>query len=171
MEHQRALIVHPLNLDLLYIFSVPTSVSLGLFMRIMLLALCLACTGPLVAAEPVDLKALGLGGLEPISERTGNQIRGASSAAYSTGLSSFMAVVYDPQTGSQINIVSNNFARSTDENAGLNSGSTAAAETFVGFSPFDITIGNFSARFSSGLFFGAGQAAGSSGFVETFILP
>ena len=82
-----------------------------------------------------------------------------------------MAVIFDPETGSQINLVSNNFARSTDENAGLNSGSTAAAETAVGFSPFDIIIGNFSARFSSGLFFGAGQAAGSSGFVETFILP
>jgi hypothetical protein len=165
------LIVHPFNIDFLYLSSVHTSVSLGLLMRIALLALCLACTGQLVAAEPVDLNALGLGGLEPLSERTGNQIRGASSSAYSTGLSSFMAVIFDPETGSQINLVSNNFARSTDQNAGLNSRSTAAAETSVGFSPFEIIIGNFSASFSEGLFFGAGQAAGSSGFVENFTRP
>lgn len=124
-----------------------------------------------MAAEPVNLKSLGLGSIKPMSERAGNQIRGASSSAYATGLSSFMAVIYDPATGSQFNFSSNNFSRSTDENAGLGSSSTAAAETAVGISQFEITIGNFSASFSPGLLFGTGQAAGSSGFVGAFTLP
>lgn len=140
-------------------------------MRKMLLSLCLMCAGQALASEPVNLKALGLGSIKPMSERAGNQIRGASSSAYATGLSSFMAVIYDPATGSQFNFSSNNFSRSTDENAGLGSSSTAAVETAVGISQFEITIGNFSASFSPGLLFGTGQSAGSSGFVGAFSLP
>ena len=140
-------------------------------MRKLLLGLCLMCTSQAFASEPISLKALGLGSIKPMSESTGNQIRGASSSSYSTGLSSFMAVIYDPATGSQFNFSSNNFARSTDENAGANSGSTSAVETAVGIAAFEITIGNFSASFSPGLLFGTGQAASSSAFAGSFTLP
>ncbi len=140
-------------------------------MRKILLALCMLWSGQLIAAEPINLKALGLGGLKPISEQSASQVRGASSSAYSTGLSTFMAVIYDPATGSQFNFSTNNFARSTDENAGAGSRSTAAVETGVGISQFDISIGSFTASFSAGLLFGTGQAAGSSGFAGNFTLP
>jgi len=140
-------------------------------MRKILLSFCLLFTGQAMAADPVDLKSLGLGSIKPISQRAGDQIRGQSSAAYATGLSSFMAVIYDPATGSQFNFSSNNFARSTDENAGGGTSSTAAVETGVGISAFKIDIGNFSASFTPGLLFGTGQSAGSSGFAAGFTLP
>jgi len=140
-------------------------------MRKILLGFCLLFSGQAMAADPVDLKALGLSSIKPISQRSGDQIRGASSAAYATGLSSFMAVIYDPATGSQFNFSSNNFARSTDENAGAGNSATAAVETGVGISAFSINIGNFSASFTPGLLFGTGQAAGSSGFAAAFTLP
>jgi hypothetical protein len=140
-------------------------------MRKILLSFCLLFSGQAMAADPVDLKALGLSSIKPISQRSGDQIRGASSAAYATGLSSFMAVIYDPATGSQFNFSSNNFARSTDENAGAGTSSTAAVETGVGISAFSINIGNFSASFTPGLLFGTGQAAASSDFAAAFTLP
>jgi hypothetical protein len=140
-------------------------------MQKILLCLCLLWTGQALAAEPINLHSLGLGSLQPLDERVGNQIRGASSSSYSTGLSSFMAVIYDPATGSQFNFSSNNFARSTDQNAGAGSRSTSAVETAVGISSFEIAIGNFTASFSPGLLFGTGQAAGSSAFAGTFTLP
>ncbi|MBU6384855.1 MAG: hypothetical protein KGS49_02840 [Planctomycetes bacterium] len=140
-------------------------------MRKFALVLCFLWSTQALGGEPVDLKALGLSSIKPISEAKGYQIRGASSSAYATGLSSFMAVIYDPATGSQFNFSSNNFARSTDENAGAGSRSTAAVETAVGISQFEITIGNFSASFSPGLLFGTGQSSGSSDFAATFTLP
>jgi hypothetical protein len=140
-------------------------------MRKALLSLCFLLAGQSMAAEPVDLKALGLSSIRPVSERVGNQVRGASSSAYATGLSSFMAVIYDPATGSQFNFSSNNFSRSTDENAGGGSNSTAAVETAVGISPFTISVGDFTASFSGGLLFGTGQSAGSSGFAAVYTLP
>lgn len=140
-------------------------------MRKIFLGLCLMCTGQALASEPLDLSSLGLSSIKTMTERSGNQIRGASSSAYATGLSSFMAVIYDPATGSQFNFSSNNFSRATDENAGLGASSTAAVETAVGISQFEISIGNFSASFSPGLLFGTGQSAGSSSFVGSFTLP
>ncbi|MEK0425639.1 MAG: hypothetical protein RJB11_1730 [Planctomycetota bacterium] len=140
-------------------------------MHKIILSFFLLFAGQALAADPVDLKALGLSSIQPISLQAGNKIRGASSSAYATGLSSFMAVIYDPATGSQFNFSSNNFARSTDENAGAGGSSTAAVETAVGISSFEIAIGNFNASFSPGLLFGTGQSAGSNGFAATFTLP
>lgn len=124
-----------------------------------------------VASEPSDLSDLGLGSLQTVSEDVGNEVRGLSASANSTGLSALTAVVYDPTTSSQFNFATNNFSKSNDENAGAATVATSGAETGAGISAFKIDIGNFSASFTAGLLFGTGQAAGASNFVVTFTLP
>lgn len=124
-----------------------------------------------VASEPSDLSDLGLGSLQTVSEDVGNEVRGLSASANSTGLSALTAVVYDPTTSSQFNFATNNFSKSNDENAGAATVATSGAETGAGISAFTIDIGNFSASFSAGILFGTGQAAGASNFVVTFTLP
>jgi len=124
-----------------------------------------------VASEPSDLSDLGLGSLQTVSEDVGNEVRGLSASANSTGLSALTAIVYDPTTSSQFNFATNNFSKSNDENAGAATVATSGAETGAGISAFTIDIGNFSASFSAGILFGTGQAAGASNFVVTFTLP
>ena len=124
-----------------------------------------------VASDPSDLSDLGLGSLQTVSEDVGNEVRGLSASANSTGLSALTAIVYDPTTSSQFNFATNNFSKSSDENAGAATVATSGAETGAGISAFTIDIGNFSASFSAGLLFGTGQAAGASNFVVTFTLP
>ena len=54
-----------------------------------------------IAGEPSDLSDLGLDSLQTVSEEVGNEVRGLSAAANSTGLSALTAIVYDPQTTSR----------------------------------------------------------------------
>jgi hypothetical protein len=124
-----------------------------------------------VASDPSDLSDLGLGSLQTVGEDVGNEVRGLSASANSTGLSALTAIVYDPTTSSQFNFATNNFSKSNDENAGAATVATSGAETGAGISAFNIDIGNFSASFTAGLLFGTGQAAGASNFVVTFTLP
>jgi hypothetical protein len=141
------------------------------FMKKFILILALLVGNVAIASEPSDLSDLGLGSLQTVSEDVGNQVRGLSASANSTGLSALTAIVYDPTTSSQFNFATNNFSSSSDENAGAASVSTTGAETGAGISAFTITIGNFDAQFTAGLLFGTGQAAGASDFVITFTLP
>jgi len=124
-----------------------------------------------VANEPSDLTDLGLGTLQSVSEEVGNEVRGLSASANSTGLSALTAIVFDPATSSQFNFATNNFSTSADENAGAATIATTGAETGAGISAFSINIGNFSASFTAGLLFGTGQGAGASDFAITFTLP
>ncbi len=124
-----------------------------------------------IAGEPSDLADLGLDALQTVGEDVGNEVRGLSASANSTGLSALTAIIYDPQTSSQFNFATNNFSTSSDENAGAATVSTSGAETGAGISAFTIDIGTFSAAFSAGILFGTGQAAGATDFAITFTLP
>ncbi|MFM8574275.1 MAG: hypothetical protein ACKOAU_21960 [Pirellula sp.] len=124
-----------------------------------------------VAGEPTDLTDLGLGALQSVGEEVGNEVRGLSASANSTGLSGLSAIVYDPTTSSQFNFNTNNFSTAADENAGAGTDATTGVETAAGISAFTIDIGDFSAAFSSGLMFGGGQGAGSANFAITYALP
>ncbi len=72
------------------------------------------------------LSALGLGGLEVMSDTDGMKVRGMSSNAFAFGASSLFAQLSDPQnpgnfvTGSDVN-----GGRGSDENAGLSVDSLA----------------------------------------------
>jgi len=142
-----------------------------LLMKKLFLILGLLVGNVAIASDPTDLADLGLGSLQSVSEEVGNEVRGLSASANSTGLSALTAIVYDPATSSQFNFATNNFSTSADENAGATTVAATGAETGAGISAFDITIGGFSAQFTAGLLFGTGQAAGASDFVVTFTLP
>ena len=81
------------------------------------------------------LASLGLGGMELISDAQGMEIRGMSANAQSTGLSLFGMFLYDPNTGSAIQLNGSNFARGTAENAGLQAATTAGSTTAVATVP------------------------------------
>jgi hypothetical protein len=115
-----------------------------------------------IAGEPSDLSALGLDSLLTVSEDVGNEVRGLSASANSTGLSAIAGIVFDPTTSSQFNFNTNNFSTSSDENAGASEVATSGVETGAGFTAFSLDIGNFNAAFSGGLVIGTGQAAGAS---------
>lgn len=140
-------------------------------MKKLFLVLGLLISNVAVASDPSDLSDLGLGSLQTVGEDVGNEVRGLSASANSTGLSALTAIVYDPTTSSQFNFATNNFSKSNDENAGAATVATSGAETGAGISAFNIDIGNFSASFTAGLLFGTGQAAGASNFAVTFTLP
>jgi hypothetical protein len=74
-----------------------------------------------------NLSALGLGGLQPMSDAQGMQVRGMSSNAASGGSSLiFGALTFNDGSGTQFVAGSDfNTSRSTAENAGLNASSTA----------------------------------------------
>jgi hypothetical protein len=140
-------------------------------MKKLFLVLGLLVGNVAIAGEPSDLSDLGLDSLQTVSEEVGNEVRGLSASANSTGLSALTAIVYDPQTSSQFNFATNNFSTSNDENAGSASIATSGVETGAGISAFDINIGTFSASFTAGILFGTGQSAGASNFAITFNLP
>jgi hypothetical protein len=115
-----------------------------------------------IAGEPSDLSALGLDSLVTVSEDVGNEVRGLSANASSTGLSAIAGIVFDPTSSSQFNFNTNNFSTSSDENAGATGVATSGVETGAGFTAFTLDIGNFNAAFTGGLVIGTGQAAGAS---------
>ena len=117
-----------------------------------------------IAGEPSDLSDLGLDSLVTVSEDVGNEVRGLSASASSTGLSAIAGIIFDPTSSSQFNFNTNNFATSSDENAGASEVATSGVETAAGFTAFTLDIGAFQADFSGGLVVGTGQGAGASPF-------
>ena len=72
------------------------------------------------------LNALGLSGMEQLSDAAGLQVRGLSSNAKASGMSLVFGALVDPHTGSFVAGNSVDFSKATAENAGLNSLSQAA---------------------------------------------
>lgn len=140
------------------------SAAKGILMKKLFLIFGLLVGNVAIAGDPSDLSALGLDSLVTVSEDVGNEVRGLSASANSTGLSAIAGIVFDPATSSQFNFNTNNFSTSSDENAGAASVATSGVETAAGFSAFALDIGDFNATFSGGLVLGTGQAAGSGNF-------
>jgi len=78
------------------------------------------------------LSALGLGGMQVVSDAQGMQVRGMSSNAQATSVSFFSAFLFDPFSGSNFAFVGADFGRATDENAGLNATSSASVASAAG---------------------------------------
>ena len=86
------------------------------------------------------LSALGLGGMQAVSDAEGMQVRGMSSNALATSLSVFNAVLFDPFSGGNFTFASADFSRGTDENAGFNATSSATVTSAAANSAFSATI-------------------------------
>ena len=96
---------------------------------LVLVAIVASAAAPAMAGDGQvssnQLAALGLSGMQPMSDAQGMHVRGMSSAAKSSGSSLVFGVLIDPHTGSFVAGSSVNFSKATAENAGLNSLSTA----------------------------------------------
>jgi len=103
-----------------------------------LLALCAAV--PAMAVEPVEMSGLGLSGFEAVSEETGMEVRGLSSNAHSSGLTTIRAFAIDPATGSTFNANASNFAKSSQDGA-VAANSDASSNTFAGFNALVFAVG------------------------------
>ena len=102
---------------------------------------CLAVmfTALLLAASPVfagdgsvsqaTLSALGLGGMQTISDQEGMQVRGMSSYAFASGRSLVFGQLVNPETDSFLVLSDTNGFRASAEDAGLN----ARSEVLGGF--------------------------------------
>ena len=90
--------------------------------------------------SPATLSALGLGGMQVVSDAEGMQVRGTSASVQATSLSLFSAVLYDPFSGGNFTFSSSDFARATDENAGLNATASVNVSSAAGNSAFNATI-------------------------------
>jgi hypothetical protein len=100
---------------------------------------------PVLADEPVNLAALGLGNLQQVSEEAGMKVRGMSSSAQGFSMASVSILLIDPNTGGQASIGQSSFQWSTDENAGLGLIASSRSDTFssvIAPDGFDLVIDN-----------------------------
>lgn len=108
--------------------------------RIIFLMLAFFAAVPAMAAEPVELIGLGLSDLQAVSEEAGMEVRGLSSNAHSSGLTTIRAFAIDPATGSTFNANASNFAKSSQEGA-VAENSDASSNTFAGFTALVFEVG------------------------------
>lgn len=101
--------------------------------------LALFAAVPAIAAEPVELSGLGLSNLQEVSEEAGLEVRGLSSNAHSSGLSTIRAFAIDPSTGSTFNANASNFAKSSQDGT-VAVDSNANSNTFAGFTALTFTV-------------------------------
>ena len=106
-----------------------------------IVAVCLMAT-PAMAGDVSEgaLSALGLGGMEVMSDAEGMQVRGMSSNSQGTSLTQFTLNLFDPATGADLSVSDSAFGRVTDENAGLNAFSATETADAVQFSGVVIDI-------------------------------
>ena len=86
------------------------------------------------------LSALGLGGMQQVSDAEGMQVRGMSASVQASSLSLFSVVLFDPFSNAQWNFSGSDFSRSTDENAGLNATASVNVSSAAGMDAFSATI-------------------------------
>ena len=86
------------------------------------------------------LSALGLDGMQVVSDTQGMQVRGMSSNAQASSLSFVSAFLFDPVTAANFSFNAADWARATDENAGCNASSSAEVSTLAGISEIFIEI-------------------------------
>jgi opacity protein-like surface antigen len=89
---------------------------------LLVLAVLVVCAVPAFAEDVPDamLSALGLGGMQVVSDAQGMQVRGMSSASQGQVLPEFTLNLFDPSTGASWDYSSSASGEATDENAGLN---------------------------------------------------
>jgi hypothetical protein len=102
---------------------------------LLVLAVLVVCAVPTFAEEVPDamLSALGLGGMQVVSDAEGMQVRGMSSASQGDVLSQFNLRLFDPSTGGNWDFSESDFGRATDENAGLNATTAIEQASVVQF--------------------------------------
>lgn len=113
---------------------------------------------PVMATEPTDLSSLGLSDIQVVSEDAGMQVRGLSSNAYSSGLSTVRAFAIDVATGATFNANASNFSSGSQDGV-TTATSTAGASTFAGFNGLTFTTGLTALATLEG----AGASSGLSG--------
>lgn len=86
------------------------------------------------------LRQLGLGSLERLPDRAGQEVRGASASARSAGSSSFALFLFDPFSGTTVQIQGADSANSSESNSGLQQGAGANQTNTTAFSGFTQTI-------------------------------
>lgn len=86
------------------------------------------------------LSALGLGGMQVVSDAEGMQVRGTSASVQATSLSIFSAVLFDPFSGANFTFSSSDFARGSDENAGLNATASVNVSSAAANAAFNASI-------------------------------
>jgi len=131
-------------------------------LRTLLCSAVLICS-PICYAQEGSLASLGLSSLQRISDQKGAMVRGSSSTAYSMSVASGSALLYDPETGSQVNIDVANFANSSSDGV-VNERSTAASEAAVGLTGLNVMVGNRSFQIGPMAVFSGGQGAGNGSF-------
>lgn len=108
--------------------------------RIIFSMLALFAAVPVMAAEPVELIGLGLSDLQTVSEQAGMEVRGLSSNAHSSGLTTIRAFAIDPLTGSTFNANASNFAKSSQDGTTIANSGTSS-NTFAGFNALVFAVG------------------------------
>lgn len=133
--------------------------------RMIFSMLALFAAVPAMAAEPFELSGLGLSDLQAVSEEAGMEVRGLSSNAHSSGLSTIRAFAIDPATGSTFNANASNFAKSSQDGTAAIA-SDASSNTFAGFTALVFAVGGNPIADLSGS--GASSGLGTTGnFGET----
>ena len=75
------------------------------------------------------LDALGLGGIQVVSDEAGMQLRGMSASSRTAAVSAFSVTIVDPFSGSTTTQSGGQSSVGTDENAGLNATASASSST------------------------------------------
>ncbi len=128
--------------------------------------LLIAGVVPAVAEEgrvsETTLSALGLGGMNVISDAQGMEVRGMSSSAMSMGTSLVFGQLIDPETKSFVVGSDINTAAATAENAGKNIASAAShsQSSSLALQLDVVTLTSLFAGSLSGATYGVGLAAG-----------
>ena len=102
--------------------------------------------------------AIGLRGMQVVSDTEGMQVRGMSSNAWSSGASTISAQLFDPATGGFASATTANGAGSSAENAGLVAFSNASHSQGSGINPaLNLNIVTLGSNFSGAV---VGQIGG-----------
>ena len=144
------------------------SLTKGIFMRIAcFLFATIVAVNPLLADDSQTIRSLGLGGLQPVEETVGMQIRGLSANAYSHSMFASRAFGIDPNSGATFNATVSNYSTSAEDapSNGDNGVVDANAFAFGGFDgagtdPLTFAGGSGPTAFSFGLS-GSGAAGGT----------
>ncbi len=95
------------------------------------------------------LSAVGLSGMQVVSDADGMQVRGMSSNAWSAGASTLSAQLFDPATGGFASATTANGSAATAENAGLNAVSQATHSHGSAINPpLSLNIATLGSNFS-----------------------
>lgn len=129
--------------------------------------LAIALVSPAVAGDGYvpksTLNALGLSGMEQLSDVAGLQVRGLSSNAKASGMSLVYGALVDPHTGSFVAGNAVDFSKATAENAGLNPLSQAG-QNHISNLGLSLNVITSTSSFTGLIVGGAGGSSQAFGF-------